>query len=135
MIVFSNMLTAGCVPAIKRRLKATVVVTLQGDDIFLNDLIEPYRSQALEAIRGLDASVDAYLVNSRFYADAMSEYLSLPREKFRIVPLGIDTQEFVVRQSLHLIAVDKMAAVACHQILNRENVHGALAHELTALAQ
>jgi glycosyltransferase involved in cell wall biosynthesis len=88
------MLVAGSAGEIKRRLKVPVVVTLQGDDIFLNDVIEPYKTQALAAIRKLDATVDAYLVNSRYYADAMSAFMGLSREKFHILPLGIDTKEF-----------------------------------------
>jgi glycosyltransferase involved in cell wall biosynthesis len=94
VVLFTNMLVAGSSPEIKRRLGVPVVVTLQGDDIFLNELTEPYKSQALAAIGKLDAVVDAYLVNSEFYADAMSEFLCLPREKFRVVPLGIDTRDF-----------------------------------------
>jgi glycosyltransferase involved in cell wall biosynthesis len=94
VLVFSNMLTAGCVPEIKRRMRVPVVVTLQGDDIFLRALPQPQQEQALAAIRGLARSVDAFFVHSRFYADAMAAYLGLPREKMRIVPLGIDTRLF-----------------------------------------
>jgi glycosyltransferase involved in cell wall biosynthesis len=94
VIVFSNMLTAGCVPRLKQRLNVPVVVTLQGDDIFLGDLVEPYRSRALEEIRRLDGAIDGYLVPSGYYADHMAHYLGLPRDKFRIVPLGLDTGGF-----------------------------------------
>lgn len=94
VIVFSNMLTAGCVPDLKRRLHAPVLVTLQGDDIFLGDLIEPYRTQAMAEIRRLDATVDGYLVPSQYYADHMATYLGLTREKFHIVPLGLDASGF-----------------------------------------
>src|SRR5436189_3064562 len=47
VIHLSNILTAGCVPLLKERMTAQVVVTLQGDDIFLRDLPEPYQQQAL----------------------------------------------------------------------------------------
>ena len=95
VIVFSNMLTAGCVPAIKRRLGARVVVTLQGDDIFLRDLPEPYKAQAFAEIRRLLPEIDGFIANSNYYADFMSEYLGIPREKFHVVPLGVDTRDFV----------------------------------------
>ncbi|HTN77288.1 MAG TPA: glycosyltransferase family 4 protein, partial [Pirellulaceae bacterium] len=93
IINFSNMLMAGSIPEIKRQRNVPIVVTLQGDDIFLNDLIEPYKSQALAEIKQLDASVDAYLVNSDYYADHMAKFLDLPRAKFFRVPLGIDVQD------------------------------------------
>jgi glycosyltransferase involved in cell wall biosynthesis len=94
VIVFSNMLTAGCVRAIKQRLDATIVVTLQGDDIFLRDLPEPFQSQAFAEIRRLVPLVDGFIAHSEYYADFMAGYLGIPREKIQVVPLGIDTSDF-----------------------------------------
>jgi glycosyltransferase involved in cell wall biosynthesis len=94
VIVFSNILTAGCVPEIKRRLAAPVVVTLQGDDIFLRGLPEPYQAQALAEIRRLADQIDGFIANTHFYADAMAEYLGLNRERIQIVPLAIDVKDF-----------------------------------------
>lgn len=93
-IVFSNMLTAGSVPAIKQRLDATIVVTLQGDDIFLRELPEPYQSLAFAEIRRLIPYVDGFIAHSEYYADFMSGYLSIPRQKIHVVPLGVDTSGF-----------------------------------------
>ena len=89
LINASNMLIAGCMPELKKRLDAPVLVTLQGDDLFLNDLIEPYKSQAFAEIGRIAEQIDGYVVFSRFYADFMAEYLGLPRDRFHIVPLGI----------------------------------------------
>ncbi|MCI0358851.1 MAG: glycosyltransferase family 4 protein [Planctomycetaceae bacterium] len=94
VIVFSNILTAGCVPEIKRRLSVPVVVTLQGDDIFLRGLPEPHHTQALAEIRKLIGRIDGFIANSKYYADHMAEYLGIPRERIEIVPLGIDTRDF-----------------------------------------
>lgn len=94
IVVFSNILTAGCVPEIKKRLSVPVVVTLQGDDIFLQGLPEPQQSQALREIHRLASSIDGYLSHSQYYADAMAGYLGLPRERIEVVPLGIDTKDF-----------------------------------------
>jgi glycosyltransferase involved in cell wall biosynthesis len=94
VIVFSNILTAGCVPEIERRLRVPIVVTLQGDDIFLRGLPEPIQGQALAQIGRLAQSIDGFIAHSRYYADAMAEYLRLDREKIAVVPLGIDTHDF-----------------------------------------
>lgn len=99
VVVFSNILTAGCVPEIKRRMNVPVVVTLQGDDIFLRDLPEPHQSQAIALIGALAAQVDGFIANSRYYADAMSELLAIPRELIHVVPLGIDTRDFATGDS------------------------------------
>jgi glycosyltransferase involved in cell wall biosynthesis len=88
------MLIAGCAPDLQRELGVPILVTLQGDDIFLDDLLEPYKAQAFELMRELDSSIAGYLTYSHFYADYMAEYLSIPPEKIELVPLGIDTHEF-----------------------------------------
>jgi len=94
VIVFSNILTAGCVPEIKRRMKVPIVVTLQGDDIFLRGLPPRHEAEALAQIRRLAGQIDGFIVNSRFYADAMAEYLGLDRERIAIVPLGVEAGDF-----------------------------------------
>ena len=94
VFVFSNVLTAGCVPELKKQFGVPVAVMLQGDDIFLRDLPEPFQRDALAEIRKLAEQIDGFLAHSRFYADKMSGYLGIPREKIHVVPLGIDTRDF-----------------------------------------
>jgi glycosyltransferase involved in cell wall biosynthesis len=94
LVNFTNILIAGCIPHLKRELGVPAVVTLQGDDIFIETLPEPYKSRALDEIHRLVEHVDAFLTHSRYYADFMSEYFGIPPEKVRVVPLGIDTQGF-----------------------------------------
>jgi glycosyltransferase involved in cell wall biosynthesis len=94
LLVLTNVLIAGCVPALKHALGAPVAVTLQGDDVFLEALPAAYRAQALDQIRRLAGDVDALLVHSEYYATHMANYLQLDRVRFRRVPLGIDTAEY-----------------------------------------
>ncbi len=93
VINFSNILTAGCVPEIKRRMNVPVVVTLQGDDIFLRGLPEPHQAQAIRQIRRLVEQIDGFIANTRYYAEHMSELLGIPRERIEIVPLGVDVRD------------------------------------------
>ena len=94
LIVTSSVLIAGCAATLKQQLKVPILVTLQGDDIFLEGLIEPYKSQALDQIENLVKHVDGFLVNSEYYRDFMSDYLKIDKEKFRVVPLGLDVSDF-----------------------------------------
>jgi glycosyltransferase involved in cell wall biosynthesis len=98
IFIFTNMLVAGCLPLLKRKFKRPVIVTLQGDDIFLNELPAEYRLQALAEIKKLHVHIDGYFTNSHFYADYMADLLAAPREKFHVIPLGIDTHDFVPLQ-------------------------------------
>ncbi len=89
----SNLLIAGCVPALKNRLDGPIVVTLQGDDLFIDQLPDPYRQQVLAALRGLVAHVDRFIAHSRFYAQSMADYFDIPRDRIEVVPLGISLDD------------------------------------------
>jgi glycosyltransferase involved in cell wall biosynthesis len=69
---------------------------LQGEDIFLESLPEPFRSAALQNLQKNSQKVDGFLLHSRYYADFMQQYLGLPPDKMRVVPLGIDLRDFTV---------------------------------------
>jgi glycosyltransferase involved in cell wall biosynthesis len=89
-VFFSNALLVGSVRALKQKFKGRIFCILQGDDIFLEGLNEPYRTNALAAIRERARDFDGFFVHSAYYRDFMSGYLGLPPEKFHIIPLGID---------------------------------------------
>jgi glycosyltransferase involved in cell wall biosynthesis len=94
VVVLSNVLIGGCIPEIKRALHVPVLVTLQGDDVFLDSLPAPHQARAIAEIRRLTAEVDGFLVHSQYYADFMAGYLGITPEKLQRVPLGIDTRDF-----------------------------------------
>ena len=94
IVIFSNVLTAGCVPELKERLPVKVFVMLQGDDIFLREMKPADLQLALAEIRRLAGHVDGFLAHSRFYADAMAEFLGIERSKIHVLPLGLHGQEF-----------------------------------------
>ena len=83
---------------IKQALNAPILCTLQGEDLFLDNLQEPYRTQSLSLIRDHLKHVDLFLSVSKYYADFMPGYLGIPREKIRVVPLGINPQGFDLRE-------------------------------------
>ena len=94
LVNMTNMLIAGSAPDLRKALDCPITVTLQGDDLFLNQLSDDYRRRALDQIVRLAEHVDAFLVHSDYYADFMASFLSLPRDKFRRVPLGIDIEGY-----------------------------------------
>jgi len=94
LLNLSNILIAGCVPMLKQRLKVPVLVTLQGDDLFLEQLTAPYKQRAIDEIHRLSREIDGFLVFSRYYADFMSQYLQLERSKFHVVPMGLSLDDF-----------------------------------------
>ena len=83
---------------LKEALNCPVLCTLQGEDLFLDGLQEPYRSEAFDLIRKQLDHVDLFLSVSEYYAEFMPRYLGIPAEKIRVVPLGINPQGFELRE-------------------------------------
>ncbi len=89
VVCFSNALLAGAVRTLRAKFDGCILCVLQGDDIFLDSLPPEFRSQAIAKVSERAADFDGFLVHSEYYRDHMAELLSLPREKFRSIPLGI----------------------------------------------
>jgi glycosyltransferase involved in cell wall biosynthesis len=98
LVVLTNMLIGGCIPELKRTLGVPVLVTLQGDDAFLEYLPEPHKTRCFEQIRRLVRDVDGFLVHSRYYAEFMTGYFGISPDKLHVVPLGIDTRDDAERE-------------------------------------
>ena len=94
LVVFSNILIGGSIPEIKRRLGVPVIVTLQGEDLFLDSLREQDRAACLQQIARITGDVDAFVVHTSCFREYMSEYFDIPAERIDVTPLGIDTQPF-----------------------------------------
>jgi glycosyltransferase involved in cell wall biosynthesis len=90
IIVLTNALLAGMVPEMKRSLGVPVVCVLQGDDIFLESLPEPYREQSLDLIRAHCREVNGFVATSRYYADFMAGFFDIPRERIQVVYPGLN---------------------------------------------
>ncbi len=90
-------LLLGLAVPLKRALNVPIVCTLQGDDLFLDGLGEPYRTQALQLIRAAAGHVELFLPVSQYYLDFMTGYLGLPRSQMRLVPLGVNVEGYSVR--------------------------------------
>lgn len=84
------------VAPLKRALQRPVVVTLQGEDLFLNALPEPYRTEALELVRSQIHHVDLFVAVSDYYARFMRDYLRIPESKMRVARLGVNVSDLSV---------------------------------------
>lgn len=90
VVIFSNALLSGVVPELRRLWNGRLLCLIQGDDIFLQDLQEPWRASALQLIHDNCKHFDGFLTHSRYYADFMADYLSLDRSLFHSVPLIVE---------------------------------------------
>jgi glycosyltransferase involved in cell wall biosynthesis len=90
LINLPNSLLISMAAPIRRTLNRPVVVTMQGEDLFLDGLHEPYRTESLDLIRRMTAGVDLFISVSEFYVARMHDFLGIPLEKIAVVPLGIN---------------------------------------------
>jgi glycosyltransferase involved in cell wall biosynthesis len=75
---------------LREALGIPVVCTLQGEDLFLDSLHEPWKSEALAIIRRSVGDVDGYIAVSHYYREFMARYLGIPESRIDVVPLGIN---------------------------------------------
>lgn len=98
VVDMQNSMLIGLAKPVKEATGQPVCCTLQGEDLFLEGMREPYRSQARQLIREQAQYVDAFIAVSGFYADFMADYLSIPRSKIHVVPLGINLRDYQTKE-------------------------------------
>ncbi len=94
VVNLSNSLLSAVAPEIKRRLGVPVVCTLQGEDAFVLRLPQPHRQEAIDMLRRHAKSLDMLFSPGERYADEMSEFLAVPRERVRIIRPGIECEQY-----------------------------------------
>ena len=70
-------LLIGLAKPLKEALNRPIVCTLQGEDLFLEGLKEPWRSECLRLIQSNLQYVDRFIAVSAYYAGFMADYLDI----------------------------------------------------------
>jgi glycosyltransferase involved in cell wall biosynthesis len=94
IICLSNALLVGMGRKLKRDLAAPVVVTLQGEDTFLDAMPQPHRDQAWALLAERAREVDLFIAPSRYYADLMQRRLQLQPRQITVLYNGINLDGF-----------------------------------------
>jgi glycosyltransferase involved in cell wall biosynthesis len=90
VLVLSNAMLVGSVRRLKHVLGVPVVVTLQGEQPFLDELPEPFRSEAWRELAVRSQDVDCFVPVSATYGRLMTERLALDADRVRVVHNGIE---------------------------------------------
>jgi glycosyltransferase involved in cell wall biosynthesis len=98
VIVLPYTLLIALAKPLREALGRPVICALQGEDLFLEGLQEPWRTECLQLIREQIGSVDLYLPVSEFYERLMSAYLGIPRDRMEVLPLGISFDGYQPRE-------------------------------------
>ena len=90
VVHLSTALLVGMARRIAGSLGVPVVATLSGEDSFVERLAEPYRSEAVAALRQRCGELAAMIALNRYYADVMADYLAVDRERIHVIRPGLN---------------------------------------------
>jgi glycosyltransferase involved in cell wall biosynthesis len=89
VINLPNSLLIAMARPLREAFGAPVCCTLQGEELFLDGMVEPYRERTLTLIREHVRYVDRFIAVSEYCARFMGELLHVPASRMTVVPLGI----------------------------------------------
>lgn len=94
LVNLPNLMFAGVAGALKDALRVPILCTLGGEDLFLDGLPEPFRSEALDLVRTQSRHVDGFIATTNYYANHAANRFDLPIDRVYSVPMGIATDLF-----------------------------------------
>jgi glycosyltransferase involved in cell wall biosynthesis len=89
IVTLPNLMFIGAARRFKQELNAPIICELTGEDIFLNAMAEPHKSQARDIIRQRAQDVDRFIATSHYYAKEMARYLDVDESRIEVVYPGI----------------------------------------------
>ena len=91
-----NSLLISLAAPLRKTLQRPVCCTLQGEELFISELAEPYREQAISLIQSQVRHVDRFIAVSEYCARFMANYLAIPASRITVVPLGINVTGYAL---------------------------------------
>jgi len=97
VVHLSNALLLGLAKKIKEELQIPVICSLQDEDIWVDAMDEPYRSQIWKLMGEKALDTDALIAVSDYFAKQMKLKMSIPDEKLYVVHIGVDPAKYNVK--------------------------------------
>ncbi len=94
LVHITNSLISGVAPTLKQRLNVPIICGLHGEDIFIDGLPEPYRTQALELIQENCKHIDHFIAISQYYADYFGPLIGIDPDRITLVRPGIALADY-----------------------------------------
>jgi glycosyltransferase involved in cell wall biosynthesis len=93
IIHLSNALIIGLARRLKKKMDVKIVCSLLNEDDWINEMAEPYQSNAWKLISREAGNVDAFLTPSIYYKNLFISKTGISPDSFNVVPLGFDPGE------------------------------------------
>lgn len=90
IVHLTNSMFLGLAAPLKREMRVPVVCSVQGEDLFIDELVEPWKTRVVALMREKARDADLFIATGKVYADLMCDLLAIGREKMRVVSLGLN---------------------------------------------
>jgi glycosyltransferase involved in cell wall biosynthesis len=94
IVHLTNSMFVGFARRFKAELRVPVVCSVQGEELFLDGLSEPSKSEVRALLVERARDVDLFLASSRWYAAFMTSYLAVGSERMQIARLGLNLEGY-----------------------------------------
>lgn len=91
IIHLSNALIIGLARQLKNHLDVKIVCSLLNEDDWIEEMAEPYRSDAWKLIAEEAVNVDTFISPSNYYKDLFISKTGISGKNIHIIPLALDT--------------------------------------------
>jgi glycosyltransferase involved in cell wall biosynthesis len=95
VIILSNIMLLGLAQPLKEALGVPVVCSLQGEDVYIDHVPEPYRTEAWMLVKEQSVHASCFIGVSHYYSEEMTKRLNLPKDLVSTVHSGVNTSMFV----------------------------------------
>jgi glycosyltransferase involved in cell wall biosynthesis len=90
IIHLSNALVIGLARHLKKKLDVKIVCSLLNEDDWIDEMAEPYQSNAWKMIAREAGNVDVFVTPSSYYRDHFISKTGINNASFHVVPLALD---------------------------------------------
>ena len=90
VIHLSNALIIGLARQLKSKINVKIVCSVLNEDDWINEMAEPYQSNAWNLISQEAHNVDVFITPSNYYKDFFISRTGITGSSFNVIPLGFD---------------------------------------------
>jgi glycosyltransferase involved in cell wall biosynthesis len=116
IIHLSNALIIGLARQIKKYLDVRIVCSLLNEDDWIEEMAEPFRSDAWRMIAEEAPNVDSFITPSSYYRELFRLKTGIYGNNVHVVPLAIDTSSLIV-----IPKTDKYPAIGYFSRISSQN--------------
>ena len=116
----SNALIIGLASQLRNLCNASIICSLQNEDDWIDQMKEPYRSEAWKLIGEESSNVDLFITPSHYFKEFIISKTGIQADKIHVVPSVLDERNPVVKDTRNSIpAIGYFSRLSYHNGLDK----------------